>query len=260
MTIAFLGLSGPSGVLPHCYTEFLLERRKAGDLAILEFLDLFNHRLASMFFRAWAKYRPIIGYERGRADRFTDYLFHLIGLGAAPLRDRHTFSDAALPYFSGFLAQRRRPAVALEALLREHFGQPVTVESFVGQWLRLAPEDRSILSKDGPHNSLGVSLVVGDRVWDEQGKFRLRVGPLGFRQFRKFLPDGPAFRPMAQMTRLFVDAEFDFDIQLVLKAEEVPSCQLSSKPGKGARLGRFAWLKSRDFEKDADDAVFPAGV
>ena len=88
-------------------------------------------------------------------------------------------------------------------------------------------------------------MVLGERVWDEQGKFRLRVGPLSFAQFREFLPGGASLRPLAQMARLFVDAEFDFDVQLVLKADEVPECQLSSAPGAGACLGRYAWLKSR---------------
>ena len=58
------------------------------------------------------------------------------------------------------------------------------------------------------------------------------------------------------MARLFVDGELDFDVQLVLKAEEVPGCLLSSTPGAGARLGRYAWLKGRPFADDAADAVF----
>ena len=260
MTVSFLGLTGPSGVLPLFYTKLLMERRKEGDRTLAAFLDLLNHRLVSLFYRAWEKYHVIVPYERGEDDRVSRSVFHLVGLGTRGLRERHDFPDEALLFYAGHFARRRRPAVVLEDVLRDAFGQPVEVRQFVGQWLRLAPADRSTLGASGAHNQLGVSMVLGARVWDEQGKFRLRVGPLTFARFRELLPGGASLRPMAQMARLFVDAEFDFDVQLVLKADEVPDCQLSSLPGAGACLGRYAWLRRRGPGEDVDDAVFAPGV
>lgn len=260
MTVAFLGLTGPVGVLPQCYTEFQIERNRAGDQTFTAFLDLFQHRLISLFYRAWEKYRPPIPFERGEGGRVSQYLFDLIGLGTPGLRERHRFDDDALLFYTGFLAQRHRPAIVLEQLLRDHFGWPIEVQQFVGQWLKLEPGDRSILGPDGPNNGLGTSLILGDRVWDEQGKFRLRVGPLTFDQFQALSPDGTDFPTLAEMTRLFVDAELVFDVQLVLRADEVPACQLTSAPGRGPQLGRHAWLKGREFTNDADDAVFPSGL
>ncbi|MBX6314335.1 MAG: type VI secretion system baseplate subunit TssG [Isosphaeraceae bacterium] len=258
LTVAFMGLTGPLGVLPYCYSELILTRTRAGDRTLEAFLDLFNHRLIALFYRAWAKHRLAVLHERGESERFSDYLLDLIGLGLEPLRGRHEFPDAAPRYYAGIFAQRHRPVVMLEALLRDYFGLPVVVCQFEGHWLRLEPGDRSTLGVSGQHNQLGASLILGRRVWDEQGKFRLRVGPLSFEQFLVYLPDGPNFRALTQMTRLYGDGEFAFDVQLVLKAEEVPGCRLSSSPGAGPRLGRFAWLKSREFTKDAEDAVFPA--
>ena len=260
MTVSFLGLTGPSGVLPLFYTKLLMERRKQGDHTLAAFLDLLNHRLVSLFYRAWEKYHVIVPYERGEDDRFSRSVFHLVGLGTRGLRDRHEFLDEALLFYAGHFARRRRPASVLEDVLRDAFGQPVEVRQFVGQWLRLATADRSTLGASGAHNQLGVSTVLGGRVWDEQGKFRLRVGPLTFAHFRELLPGGASLRPLAQMARLFVDAEFDFDVQLVLKADEVPNCQLSSLPGAGACLGRYAWLRRSGPGEDVDDAVFAPGV
>jgi type VI secretion system protein ImpH len=258
MTVAFMGLTGPSGVLPRVYTELVMARRRAGDRTPAAFFDVFDHRAVSLFQRAWEKYRFLVARERGEADQFSEAILQLIGLGAGVMRGRHAFPDDVLLFYSGFFAQRHRPAVVLEAMLRDYFGVPIEVHQFVGRWLRLAPGDRSSIGAAGAHNALGVSLILGQKVWDEQGMIRVRIGPLSFEQFLEHQPDGAATRPLAQMVRLFVDGEFDLQVQLVLRADEVPACRLTSEPGTGPRLGRYSWLKSRRFDRDVDDAVFPA--
>jgi type VI secretion system protein ImpH len=258
MTVAFMGLVGPSGVLPRVYTELVMERRRAGDRTPAAFLGIFEHRAVSLFYRAWEKNHFAVARERGGPDPLTDCVFDVIGLGRGPLRNRHEFPDDAILFYAGFFAKRHRPAVVLESLLRDYFEVPVTVQQFAGCWLRLAPGDRSKVGASGAHNGLGMSTVLGQKVWDEQGMIRVRIGPLTFREFLAHQPDGPAALPLAQMVRHFVDSELDVQIQLILRAEEVPACRLTPAPGAGARLGRYAWLKSKDFDHDADDAVFVA--
>ena len=256
MTVAFMGLTGPSGVLPHHYTEFLLD----GNTEAAAFLDLFNHRLIALFFRAWEKYRPALAREAGAPDLLKGCLLAFVGRGTEGLQERYDFSDDAFLCHASAFAQRRRPALVLERLLRDYFGLNVEVEQFVGRWLVLDPADRSTLNPEGGNNGLGTSLLLGGRVWDAQGKFRLRVGPLTEAQFLALLPGGDDFRALAQMTRAFVDLGLDFDVQLVLKAEEVPQCRLSSAAGAGSQLGRHAWLRARPMTADAGDAVFPAPI
>jgi type VI secretion system protein ImpH len=271
LTSAALSLTGPTGALPYCYTELLVDRAREDDESLAAFLDLFHHRLLSLFYRAWEKHRPALALERawderqtsrnGRPevqDPFSDHLFALIGLGLRPLRGRHDFPDKALLYYVGLFAQQHRSAVALEAMLREFFGLPIEVVQFVEHWLRLDPLDRSTLSGSGSNNGLGVDLIMGDRVRDVAGKFRLRIGPLSLDQFRRLSPEQELFRRLVQMTRLFIDAPLVFDIQLVLESRAVPDCQLSSKPGPGTTLGRDTWVKSLGLGKDVGDAVYPS--
>src|SRR5262245_44942531 len=93
MTVNFLGLTGPSGVLPHVYTDLIQARQRAGDPSLGAFLDLLNHRLLSLFYRAWEKHRVAApaGTVGEGDDRFAGHLFALLGLGLRPLRNRHDF-------------------------------------------------------------------------------------------------------------------------------------------------------------------------
>jgi type VI secretion system protein ImpH len=252
LTVAFMGLTGPLGVLPYCYTELVADRHRAGDRTLGAFLDLLNHRLISLFYRAWRKHQVAAAYEGGE-DLVGDALLALVGLGLEPLRDRNSFPDDVPRFYAGFFAAGHRSPVALEAMLNEYFGLPITVEPFQGRWLRLDPADRSALGATGRHRRLGRDLVVGGRVWDEQGSFRLRLGPLSLEDFLAYQPGTPGLRAVVELTRLFVGPELEFDVQLVLKADDVPPCRL--RAGSGAQLARTTWLKTRPFQHDADDAV-----
>lgn len=258
MTVAFMGLVGPLGVLPQHYTELVAERARYGDTALGEFLGLFEHRMLSLFYRAWEKHRVTAAHERGEFDQFTEYLFDLIGLGTRGLRGRTAVPDQALLLYGGLIAQRPHSASAVGAVLSDYFGAPARVEQFAGQWLGLEEGDRTRL---GAANSrLGVDAVAGARVWDDQSKFRCRFGPLNFAQFRAFLPAGTAFRPAAELVRLLAGLEFDFDFQLVLRAEEVPGCVLSTGAAERPLLGWSTWLKTRDFAGDDSQVVLGVNI
>ena len=60
-----------------------------------------------------------------------------------------------------------------------------------------------------------------------------------------------------QLTRLYLGPELDFDVQLVLRAREVPWCRLAPSGADGPRLGWNTWVRSEDFRHDVEDAVFP---
>ena len=265
MTTSFIGLIGPLGALPTVYTEELTGPAARRGGAAVDFLDLFHHRMTSLFYRAWEKYNLPALWEKGAvagagqalgSDAFTTHLFDLLGLGLEPLRNRQAFPDPSLLYHVGIFSQQHRSALMLERLLHDYFGQPVEVMSFSGQWLRLEPEQRSRSGRHGAFNALGQDFVAGRRVWDLQSKFRVRIGPLSFEMFRKFLPGGDAHDRLMHMIRFYVRAELDFDVQLILEADDVPAFQASRAEAASTRLGRYSWLKSREFDHDANQAIF----
>ena len=137
MEVNFMGLFGPLGVLPLYYTELIAERARLRDTALIDFLDIFNHRMISLFYRAWEKYRFPIAYERGDLDQVGRRLLDFIGLGTPGLQNRQKVADNALMFYSGLLSQQPRCAANLENLLADYFEVPVEVEQFVGAWYKL---------------------------------------------------------------------------------------------------------------------------
>jgi len=261
MTVAFLGLTGIQGVLPLCYTEWMLEREAAKDDTLAAFLDLFNHRLLSLFYRAWEKHRPPVLYELSAArnqqpDPITHSLFDIVGMGTSGLRGRMRIQDESLLLYAGLIAQRPHSATALRGILRDYFSVPVEIDQCVGDWYELEEADRCYLSAELERNQLEVGAFLGDAVWNQQGRFRIRVGPLDFDHFRDFLPDGRAMAKLVELTRYLAGQAMAFDVQVFLRAGEVPDCRLSDEGVDAPRLGWMGWLKTGAFEKDAGDAVF----
>jgi len=261
MTVAFLGLTGTQGVLPFCYTEWMLERQAAKDDTLRAFFDLFNHRLLSLFYRAWEKHRPPVLYELSaardqRPDPFTHSLFDLIGMGTEGLRGRMRIHDESLLLYAGLIAQRPHSASALRGILRDYFGVPVEIDQCVGDWYELEVDDRSYMSTELERNQLGEGAFLGEQVWNQQGRFRIRVGPLGPERFLDFLPDGSAMPKLVQFTRYLTGQAMAFEVQLFLRAGEVPYCRLDDEGADAPRLGEMAWLKTREFLSDAGDTVF----
>ncbi len=261
MTVAFFGLTGTQGVLPFCYTEWMLERAAAKDDTLAAFLDLFNHRLVSLFYRAWEKHRPPVLYEMGaarnqRPDPFTHSLFDLIGMGTEGLRGRMQVQDESLLLYAGLIAQSPHSASALRGILRDYFGVPIEIDQCIGDWYALDEADRSYLWPEMERNQLGVGAFAGEQVWNQQGRFRIRVGPLRLAEFLDFLPQGRAMARLVEWTRYQAGQAMAFDVQLILHAADVPYCRLDDESTDAPRLGEMAWLKTREFLTDAGDAVF----
>ncbi len=261
MIVAFLGLTGPVGVLPWHYTELLIELDLHKNPALEEFFDLFNHRLISHFYRAWEKHRVFIGYEKhwkgldeSECDRFTGYLFDIVGLGTPGLRRRLSFPDYALLRYAGLIAQRPHSASALKRILSDYFSVPVNIRTFCGRWFAL---DESGLSRLGEeHSELGVDATAGDAVWNPQARITVEVGPLNLGQFKDFLPNGKASPALKDWVQFFIGRAIEFEVQLVLTANHVPASVLSDEAPHAPRLGWMSWLKTEEFEEDARHAVF----
>jgi len=256
MMVNFMGLTGPLGVLPYCYTELVLEREKARDRSFQSFLDIFHHRMVSLFHRAWEKYRFPATHSTGHEDLFEHHLRDIIGLGTSGLDGRQALADDGLLHFAGLIGRQARSAQALEQILTAYFDVPVEVEEFVGGWYSIDSATQCELGEeDSDSQKLGMGAVVGDEIWDQQSRVRVKLGPMPLAKYRQFLPDGDAYESLKAVTRFFSNDEFDFEIQLILQREEVPRVEIGLGEAGAPRLGWITWLKSVPLSRDPDEAV-----
>jgi type VI secretion system protein ImpH len=248
--------------MPQHYTELLIKSLRDKSFALRDFFDLFNHRLISLFHRAWEKYRLPATFERQAPgeDAVTASLMAIVGLATPNLRERMAVDDEAVAHYAGHYSHWPRSVSALEAILSDFFERPVRIEQFRGRWAWLSADEFTALpqgrASEGSFAQLGINAVVGERVWDVQGSFRVCIGPLTYRQFSDFMPGNRNLAQLVDLTRLFVGPTFSFDMQLTLARREVPFLALATAGDYVPRLGWNTWLKHAEFEEDATDAVF----
>lgn len=252
LLFSFFGLLGPNGPLPLHLTEYARDRvLNQGDPTLVRFLDLFHHRMLSLFYRAWANAQPVVSLDRPDEDRFGDYLGALGGYGQTSLRERDGVPDYAKLAFTGLMARQVKNAESLAAMIGGYFRVPCRVEQCVGHWMALPRETRTRLGGREQTARLGVTAVVGEQVWDVQGKFRIVLGPLSFVDYQRFLPGRESLGRLRDWVMNHVGFEHCFDLRLVLRRDDVPLSWL----GNNCRLGWTTWLGVRLAEADADDLM-----
>ena len=244
MEVAFMGLIGPTGVLPHWYNELVVERIWNKDRGLAGFLDIFHHRLISLFYLAWKKQRFAENYLPGAADRYTRYLLSIAGLGTAGLTEMIGLSKESLAFYSGILSDTVASAISIQAAVEYFSGTRASIDQFIERTLPLDSEDQTQLGKANAR--LGVNTVCGSQIRECQTKFRVNLGPLDYNAFLRFLPAGDLLKPIFALIRYMAGIEYEFEIRVFLNREDVPPCILGWDTPNSPRLGWSTWLKSSD--------------
>jgi type VI secretion system protein ImpH len=253
MYVNFLGMFGPNGPLPQHLTDYARDRlRNAHDPTLVRFIDIFHHRMLSFFYRAWASNEKSVDFDRSDQSRYADYFGSFFGIGLPSLQDRDSVSDWPKIFFSGHLSAQTRHAEGLGAILEDYFRIPTKIREFEGYWMRIPHENRCRLGETPETGSLGINAVAGERKYEVQLKFRIRMGPMELDDLRRLVPIGESFRRLKDWVSNYIDREYFWDLQCVLKATAVPVISL----GQGALLGWTTWLKSEPFTRHPDDAIF----
>ena len=248
-------LIGPLGSMPPFYNELVIREERNRSGALGAFLDLFSARISELFAAAAEKYRIArrMRWNRDESNAFVTSLFALTGFGTARLKETSGVDDQLILRFSGFFAARNRNVSNLRAMLREVTGLPIEIEQFRGRWLPAPVQERSRMGQPSGVQ-LGVNASAGAFLRDFSGGFRVVVGPLDYSDYLRLAPGGRDVTEIFSLTRLYVGSTLDFDLQVILKKEQIPQCGLGH-PNQPARLGWNSWARVAPAARDSADAI-----
>ena len=245
----FFGFFGPHGPLPIHLTDYARERQiNHHDDTFVAFADMLTHRIMSLMYRAWVTGQPAVDFDRGADTQFERHIAALGGHHGGALCARDAMPDLAKRHYAGLLANGTKNAEGLVAILSGFFQAPVQLEQFVGAWLDLEPDDQWELGK-GTGGGLGETTSIGSRVWTRNAKFRLIIGPVSLEEYERLLPGNPSMDKLAAVVRNYAGDALEYDVNVVLKGDQVPAAQL----GANTRLGQTSWIGTRASEADAAD-------
>ncbi|WP_321951223.1 type VI secretion system baseplate subunit TssG [Paraburkholderia bannensis] len=259
-------LGGPNGPLPDAWQEWIQDRLRRKDTSSLAFLDLFQHRLLALLYRAQRKYRSAEPYPLFSQRAADPVLRAITGLAwhredeapaneapsADSATDNVTDSGAsrgptalrAVLARAGMFANQRRSLAGFDALLRHHFGIEARSTPFVGGWRTLPGASRTTVGHAGRNRTLGAGAIVGTRVWDEHRGIRVTIGPLTRAQYEAFLPGGGSHGAFQALADAWFGAELYVHVDLRLAAGQLAPARLSR--AQPPRLGWTAWAGAGD--------------
>ncbi|MDP3936154.1 MAG: type VI secretion system baseplate subunit TssG [Alphaproteobacteria bacterium] len=235
--VNFWNIAGPHGALPAPLSEKVNERMREGDFALKEFLDIFNHRLLSIYYCVAQKYSFVLSPKNSIQTTVGQMMCAVAGVDP----DREGYASvptAALARYSGIIWQRPRSAAGLEQILSDYFQVPVHIDQFVGSWVDINRRQRSFMGiKRGRNHKLGRTTFLGKRFWQSNHHFIVNIGPLTSKQFHLFIPTGAAYGEMCDMIKFYAPLELTFQLKMSLKEGEKLVPLGFDNPSKENRLG-----------------------
>ena len=237
LTVNNMSLYGSSTPLPVHYTEALLNDVDEYNMP-RHFLDLFNHRLVGLFYRAWDKYKYTNHYRPDTSDQYSRQLLSLMGLGHVDGGDQTVVEWNRLLPVARLLSGRNRSATAIEKTLAVYFGVHCNIEPFIAENVTLEKEQQTLLGRQSC--TLGESAVAGKTMRSSSTRFRIHIGPLDYETYLRFLPGKQWYFSLRKLIKTLLTDSMSYDIWIKVRTDQVPFGCLSSQ--KTMRLGLTTWL------------------
>jgi len=235
---SYWGMLGINGPLPSHLTEYAIERNyRLKDNTFTEFLDIFNHRFISLFYRAWADAQPTVSHDRPDHDNFKQRLSAFSG-ETNTCQDTFKQSKNIHQYLAGLFSQKNRSAKTLAQLLTEYLHLDVNIEEFQGRWYDLQQSEQTQLGLNNAN--LGVSSLIGTRTYQRNFSFSINIGPVDYQQYISLLNNKHGLDTIIELTQKAVGQEYEFSINIVLKEQQTQACQLGS-----TKLGINSWCQNK---------------
>jgi type VI secretion system protein ImpH len=239
--INFVSIGSRQGPLAETYSETLIERAREKDTGFRDFLDIFNHRLASLWYRLRKK--SLLGLVQTAPGNspLGKTILHTSGASNAHLLKK---SPLGIDFF--IAAQRLlwpsvRSKEGLKVMLENYFKEKVNLVEFQGGWNYAREEDITrIGNKSGQHNKLGATTVVGNKSWQQDKSVIIEVGPVSWEKYQQLVvfKNSSEFLTLKEAIYVYLGRMMEVTLNIKLKAKETQPVKLSNP----YLLGQSTWL------------------
>ncbi|MGK5014656.1 type VI secretion system baseplate subunit TssG [Janthinobacterium sp. 75] len=242
----FMRFLGVGGTLPLHHSERIAAYRMSSkDAGVSAFLDIFSHRMVVLYYQAWEKYRLESTLQTQANDAQLPLLLALAGVRRTALpssAEPEAVTQDVAAWYAGQLRCRPVSAQAIGPVLAEYCGVPVVLQQFVGGWDYLGKNRRSLLSS--ANFTLARGATVGLRLWRQDMRVCLHIGPLDPAGLQRFLPRSAGAAALAKMLALFGVPDLQYEVRLILSPPCITPLLLSSQPSERRRLGWTTFLQT----------------
>jgi type VI secretion system protein ImpH len=245
-----LGVWGPQGAMPLHMTESVLAKDNGEDNPQVCFVDLFHHRMLSLFYRAWSAGQSAAALDREN-ERFSDYVGCLSGVVPHAVTDSAFGLHPRLASSAHLVRQARNPDGICQSVTA-HLGIAARIEEYILHWICLDAQAQSQLGRHGTTSLLGEGAVLGAYVPDCQHRFRLVLGPLSLTQYLTLIPGGEALPVLSALVRTFIGYEYAWEVQLLLFSDQAVPAICNASHG----LGFSTWLGVQQTQEPIAGVVF----
>lgn len=245
--VNFMGIAGIQGPLPTPYTELLLQRNRFNDFAFRDFLDIFNHRLTSIWHKL--KKRTFISYSQQdpRKTHVGQSLMSISGLMNESYRDMIHVSERTLLSYHDLMWHRPKSAYGLLRVLQTHFQLNVNIEQFTGDWIQADIKDCTLIGRQ--FHALGTETILGNKVWDQAAGIRIDLGPSTWEKMNQLLPckiknkegkfiTGRDYQTLQDLIRFYMGHSHKVKIRYQIHPMNVKPLRLNRQFG----LGYNSWI------------------
>ncbi|MBP6985021.1 MAG: type VI secretion system baseplate subunit TssG [Alphaproteobacteria bacterium] len=256
MRINFFGIAGLQGPLPLPFTEIIMDRVRRKDTAFNDFLDIFNHRFASILHRIRKKHWVGLDSQKPHMTMIGQDLLSLTGMISGFTKTKK-ISPQDMLYYSGLFWQKPRSGIALKQILSHYYKTDVAIFSHQGGWVDIPRELWTYMGSGGSgvNNVLGQTAMCGRRTWDVNQNIRIKLGPMSMGSLQGFLKNGHAYPQIIELLQQYLPAGYTFSLNLSVLAKDVCETRLNNQ----SYLGWTSWLISKPAEQnDSQIILYPS--
>lgn len=223
----FMGLYGVDSPLPTSWLDDIAQQRE-GHEAQEAFLDIFNHRILTQFYRIWRKYSYPATFEAGGTDTTSQSLLGLIGLGI-PGTDKHIATPVSR--FLALLGIMRLPArteEGIRALVR--LLAPRTQATVTPHCPRTVYLSQPVGFYGDDDFRLDGYTVLGDETSEISSQLLIALYTEDFSEAQGWLPEGQIYQDFLVLLRVYLGWRYKARLQLTVPTQLLSAPVLGETP------------------------------